>query len=392
MTESVVERYIRLGLRLDRHEEGTVDAYFGPPEPAEAVQAEPLREPATLVADAEELLSDGELGDGWLRDQVLGLRTFAAGLAGETMAYADEVEGTYRVRPTWTDEAVFAACHEQLEELLPGEGTLGERHMRWHDSMVVPTDRIERALLAVIEEARRQTRGLIDLPEGEGVDLELVTDVPWMGFNFYQGGLRGRIAANTGIPTSAYGLLILAMHETYPGHQAERACKEQLLVRGRGMLEESIVLAPTPQSVVAEGLGCLAPYVLLEGDGADVFTGIIRRETGIDVDLAQCVAISRATELTRWSDVNAALMLYERDASDAEARAYAERWGLMDAEKAAHLVRFIRDTRTYVVNYPAGLQLCEAYARKAPQNLRRLLTEQLRVSDLTQATGGQSST
>jgi IS605 OrfB family transposase len=36
--------------------------------------------------------------------------------------------------------------------------------------------------------------------------------------------LRGKIAANTDIPTSAYGLLILAMHETYPGHQTERAC------------------------------------------------------------------------------------------------------------------------------------------------------------------------
>lgn len=60
---------------------------------------------------------------------------------------------------------------------------------------MIPADRIERALLAVIEEARRQTARLVDLPEGEGVELELVTDVPWMGFNFYRGGLRGRIAA-----------------------------------------------------------------------------------------------------------------------------------------------------------------------------------------------------
>lgn len=375
-----MERYIRLGLRLDRHEEGTVDAYFGPPEPAESVRAEDLRDPGALVADAEELL--GELDDGWLRDQVVGLRTFAGALAGEATAYADEVERTYGVRPTWTDEAVFAECHVALEELLPGAGTLGERHMRWHDSMLVPTDRVERALRAVIGEARRQTLELIDLPDGEGVDLELVTDVAWMGFNFYQGGLRGRVAANTDIPTSAYGLLILAMHETYPGHQAERALKERLLVQERGMLEETIVLAPTPQSVVAEGIGCLAPYVLLEGDGGAALADEVKRATGIEFDLAQCLAISRATEVTRWSDVNAALMLYERGATDEEAKAYLVQWGLMDEEKATHLVRFIRDTRTYVVNYPAGFQLCEAYAAREPGNFKRLLTEQLRVADL----------
>jgi hypothetical protein len=98
--------------------------------------------------------------------------------------------------------------------------------------------------------------------------------------------------------------------------------------------------------VIAEGLCCLAPYLLLEGQEADVFTDIVRQETGIDFDLPECTAISRATEMTRWSDVNAALMLYERDASDEEAQAYLMRWGLMDAEKAGHLVRFIRHARS----------------------------------------------
>ena len=32
------------------------------------------------------------------------------------------------MRPTFTDEAVFAAAHEQLEELLPGDGSLAERY------------------------------------------------------------------------------------------------------------------------------------------------------------------------------------------------------------------------------------------------------------------------
>ena len=48
----------------------------------------------------------------------------------------------------------------------------------------------------------------------------------------------------------------LVTHEAYPGHHTEHAWKEQLLTRA-GRLEESIVLIPTPQSVVSEGIASL---------------------------------------------------------------------------------------------------------------------------------------
>ena len=81
MTESAAHRYLRLGLRLNRHVDGVVDAYFGPPELAAEVEAAP------------------PLDDGWLRDQIVGLRTYAGVLAGASLPYADEVQGCYGVRP-----------------------------------------------------------------------------------------------------------------------------------------------------------------------------------------------------------------------------------------------------------------------------------------------------
>jgi hypothetical protein len=382
--QSAAERYLRLGLQLGRHVDGIVDAYFGPPEPAAAIAAAPPVEPRTLVADAEALLDD--LGDGWLRDQVAGLRTYAGALAGESGSYADEVEGCYGVRPQYTDEAVFAAAHERLEELLPGEGTLAERHQRWRNSILVPTELVERTVAAVIEEARAQTRGLVELPAGEGVVLEIVRDEPWMAFNDYRGELRSRIEVNVDLPISAIDLLQLAIHETYPGHHAERACKEHLLVRGQGLLEETLVLVPAPQSLVSEGIAGLAPYVLLEGDGGPALAALTR-EAGIELDLAHTLAIERAGEPCGWADVNAALLLHDAGASEAEVQAYLERWGLMAPELAAHLIRFLKEptSRTYIITYCAGRELCRAYVAGQPERFRRLLTEQVRVPDLLEA-------
>ncbi len=126
-------------------------------------------------------------------------------------SYADEVEGATACRPTHTDEAVFAAAHERLEELLPGVGPLAERYEHWQASSRVPTHQVERTIAAVIEEARAWSRRLVELPAGEGVALEIVRGEPWLAFCDYLGDLRSRIAVNVDLPMSAIELLVLAL-------------------------------------------------------------------------------------------------------------------------------------------------------------------------------------
>jgi hypothetical protein len=311
------------------------------------------------------------------------VRTCAAFIAGTPGSYPDEVEGCYGVRPTHVDEARFAAAHEQLEELLPGEGSLADRYREWRESTRVPADRIEAIAAALIDEAREWTRGLVDLPDGESVDLEVVRDRSWLAFCEYKGGLRSQISINIDLPISAFDLLHVVCHETYPGHHAERVCKDALLVRARGQLEETIVMVPTPQSLVSEGIAELGFELVSESEGAERLTGVLS-DAGLELDLPHALAVWRTMEPCRWAEVNAALMLHEEGASDDEAKAYIERWGLMTPEFAAHVVRFVKapTSRTYVINYSAGRNLCRSYVDGDPSRFRHLLTEQVRVGEL----------
>ena len=208
MVGTPAERYIRLGLQLDRDDPGIVDSYAGPPELAAEVQAAAPVEPATIAADADALLA--ELDDGWLRDQGAGLRVHAGVVAGEERAYADEVEACFGVRPIHTDEARFAEAHDRLEELLPGSGSLADRYRRWESSYRVPPADVERLMRAVVEEARTWTRELVDLPAGEEVVVQAVRDEPWLAFCEYLGALRSRISVNVDLPISAIELLTLS--------------------------------------------------------------------------------------------------------------------------------------------------------------------------------------
>jgi hypothetical protein len=287
----------------------------------------------------------------------------------------------------WTDEATFTAAHERLAALLPGDGPPAERYESWRRSIRVPAERVERTVAAVIEEARLWTRRLVDLPAGEGVELETVRDVPWLAFCAYLGGLRSRISINVGLPKSAMELLHTTVHETYSGHHAERVCKDHALVRGRGLVEETLVSVPTPQSVVSEGLAELAPSMLLEGAGGAALAAVVHDEAGVELDLAHALAVERAAQPCRWAEVNAALLLYEAGVSDADARAYLLRWAMVSEQLADHLIRFLHEptSRSYIIAYPAGRALCDAYVAGDPARFRHLLTEQVRVRDLRAA-------
>jgi hypothetical protein len=182
---------------------------------------------------------------------------------------------------------------------------------------------------------------------------------------------------------SALDLLILTLHETYAGHHTERSLKEHLLVDGRGLLDETIVLVPTPQSLVSEGIATIAPRVLLEGEGGGALAALLH-DVGCELDLPRALAVERALEPCRWAEVNAALLLHDAGRSEADVRAYLERWGLMTPELAAHLIRFLNEptSRSYVLTYAAGRELCGSYVADRPERFQLLLTEQVRVGEL----------
>lgn len=379
------ERYLVLGLRLGKHVDGLVDAYYGPPELQEQVDAEDTVDAAQLAADADALLAG--LEDGWLADQVRGCATYAHVLAGDAISYSDEVEGCYGVRPQRTPVSVYEEAHAQLDELLPGEGSLFERRQAWRELHLCPGDKTVAVLNDLLPVLRSRTSALLELPTGEEVTLDPVRDEPWWAFNYYLGNLSSRVVLNTDVPTSGLDLLHLVGHEIYPGHHTEHAVKEQLLVREQGRIEEAIQLVPTPQAVLSEGIAEAGLDVVLDDAAKEVAYAIIRGH-GLQLDDPELAEqIAKVGEQLRTVGLDAALMIHEDGVSEEEAAAYIERWSLVTPDRAKHSVRFATDPtwRAYAITYSAGHDLCRAYIGGDPARFRTLLTEPVRIDDLKAA-------
>ena len=381
------ERYLVLGLRLGRHVEGLVDAYYGPSELKEQVDAEELIPAEQLAADADAL--HDELPDGWLRDQVHGCATYAHVITGDTISYTDEVEGCYGVRPAKVSTDVYEAVHAELDELYPGTGSLRERRDAWREVHLVEGELAVPVLEDLLPLLRARTESvLLDLPPGERVTLEPVSDEPWWAFNYYLGNLHSRVVLNIDVPTTGTDLIHLVGHEVFPGHHTEHAVKEQVLIREQGRIEEAIQLVPTPQAVLSEGIAETGAELVLDDAAKEEAYAILRRHGATLIDPQLSERIAKASERLRTVGLDAALMIHEEGASVEEAEAFVERWNLVPAEQAKHSVRFVTDPtwRAYVITYSAGRDLCRAYVGGDPANFRKLLTEHVRIGDLLATT------
>jgi hypothetical protein len=379
---TIAERYLELGLRLGRHEPELVDSYYGPAELRERIDGEPLREPALLVADAAELLAELE-DEPWLAAQIRALETTARTLAGEELPFAEEVELTYGIRPRWVDEEQFERAHKMLDEALPGSGDLAARYGRWFEEAAVPPAAVEQAVETAMAIVRERTRATIGLPDGEQIELVIVTGERWFGYAHYLGGYRTRISVNSDLSFPSAELLGFSGHEGYPGHHTQRAWQEADLVRGEGRLDATMDLLWSPDAVIAEGVAQSGPGLVLDMDAHRELAERVR-PLGVDYDAEVSARVSEARLELYDVSANVTILLHERGASREEAWDYAKRWSLQPDDRVDKMLVNAEERRSrgYTHTYTEGRRLCHAWVGGDLARYRRLLTARLLPSDL----------
>ncbi len=365
--------YVRLGLRFDRLESGFVDAYTGDRRVRAAVADEPAPTPRGLRDQARALLGELPAADlpadraDFIRAQLTGLECTARKMAGEPVAFLDEVRSYFQVDLTLGDPAAYAAAHAELDGLLPGSGALAERYAAHRRREECPPERLSEAVHALSSALRDRVRAEYGLPEVETVRYEVVTDQPWSGFNYYEGDYRSRVAINADLPHRLGQLPHLVAHEAYPGHHTEHCRKELGLVERGSRLEHTVFLVNTPECLMAEGLADLGVQAAI-GEGWGPWAAEVLGDLGLRFDghLAERIAAA-AAPLNRVRQ-DAAVLLHDRGAAGDEVAAYIQGWSLVNADRARQQLRFLTHPlwRAYTTTYVEGFDLLSRWLDARP--------------------------
>ncbi|MBI5878637.1 MAG: hypothetical protein HZB53_13390 [Chloroflexi bacterium] len=387
--------YVRLALAIEQHQSGYLDAYFGPPQwrcDADTAGRIALADLQSRARDLAGAVARGESDPRsrrFLSVQINAMQASLRILAGNPPAYADEVRELYDIEAQRVDDSVLDAAQRDLSVLLPGDGDLRERMQARRRRFEVPADRAAELYRLAMEETRRRTRALFELPGDESVEIALVHDKPWSAYNWYRGAGHSLIEVNADVPARADMFVELMAHEGYPGHHTEHAIKERALYAEAGLIEASVLLINAPECVVSEGIATTAADVLFTPEERERWQReVLYPRAGVNDDLPVDVVLRlhEAQQAMRAVSGNAALMLHAGSVPADVVADYIMRYSHRTRPEAERSIRFLTEplSRSYTYTYDVGEELVRGlFARHDKAAVfKRLLSELLTPGDL----------
>lgn len=370
--DNVASEYVSLSLRIDKHHRGFVDAYTGDESIRENIENEDITNLSELKNHSEVLLRKLERLDEktrrseFLEKQITAAHTFIRKLSGEKFTLTEEAKLLFDIEPEMVPESSYTDAINKINSLLPGEGKVWEKLKRFREPLILKNNELEPVIERCLSEVRKRTINFLPIPPGESVTLKFVTNKPWGGYNWFKGNAHSLVEINTDLPRSIDQILHYAAHEGYPGHHTDLAMKEQFLYKERGFIEYSIFPLYAPQSVIAEGIAEAGIDVIFpEQEMLSFIKNVLFPMKGLEsFDIEKWRSIQNSLKILSSVSGNAAILLFEKNKSEAEVIDYLKEYGLLSEDSAAKRLDFIKTYRAYIFSYYYGYNLVMKYLAK----------------------------
>lgn len=402
MLDQIAGDFVRMTLEAGERSPGYVDAYYGPREYMTSAKVVPrpvylLRNEADRLQGMLAFVPDKGLTPDqrrrklFLKGQVKAAQTRLAMIAGDKFSFQDEAQGLFGVRPVIKPLKSYDPILARIDKLVPGKGDLAARVDAFQANYVIPTDRLEPVMKAGIAACKAKTEEHIKLPAGERFDLSFVTNKPWSGYNWYQGGAHSLIEINTDLPIYISRALDLGCHEGYPGHHVLNSLLEEKLTKEKGWVEFSVYPLFSPQSLIAEGSANYGITLAFPGKAkTDFERDKLYPLAGLDPKTAATYgALMDAKAALAQSEITIAAAYLDGKMTKPEAVKALAKYGLSSTARAEKRLSFIETYRSYIINYSLGQDMVRAHVERAGKSqdarwaaMERVISEPTTPRDL----------
>lgn len=376
----IAEKYVKLALNIGSYDKDFIDAYYGPQDWRPKSKSgefndsiyQILNQQVDSLLDEMESLSVYNAAEleklryRYLYKQLLACKTRIFMLNGVTLSFEEEAKALYDTEVPVHNEDFFKQTIEELNKILPGKGSVTDRLLSFKDKFRIPEEKLKAVFDAAIKECRNRTLKNMQLPPTENFSVEYVRNKPWGAYNWYKGNFFSVIQVNTDLPIYIDRAVDLAAHEGYPGHHVYNALLEWNLYRKKEWVEFSVYLLFSPQSLIAEGTANYGIEVAFPGSERIKFEKeVLFPLAGLNPDEAD--AYYKVLDLQKnlsYAGYEAARNFLNGKWNEQQTVDWLIKYNLRSRESAAKYLDFIKQYRSYVINYNVGMDIVKNYIEK----------------------------
>jgi hypothetical protein len=367
-------QYVRLGLAIGQYDADFVDAYYGPDSLRPGLKPANIFPKDSLLNAVNNLIHSLDIFDSlkndtlksralWIQLQLKAFERRIKLFSGDPTSFDEESKELYgAIAPTYNEDH-FKTLVQTFDSLLPGKGSINERYQQLASRFIIPTDKLDTVLKTSIAECRKRTMQHFTLPASESFRLEYVNNKPWSGYNWYKGNYKSVIQINTDLKIYINRAIDIGSHESYPGHHVYNMLLEKNLYRDKGWVEISLYPLYSPQSFIAEGTANYGISAIFPADEKVQFAkDVLLPLAGLDTTGISLYfkAIAFKDQLNYISN-EVGRGLLDKTLNKQQAIKWLKDYGLMNNETAEKSISFIRDKRSYIINYNYGKDLIKQY-------------------------------
>ncbi len=384
--------FLVLSLEIDKHINGYVDSYYGPDQIKEQVEMAPPLSPDQLFEKYKYLKdiipTDSANRFKYLSATLKAMECTIRKLRGKEYDYLEEINHLFGVSPKIIDEGIYKNIHRHLDSMLPGPGLLTDRVQTYMEKIVIPGNKIPKAVDMIIGEIRDRARKYFRYEPNESVEFKFVRQKPWAMEAHYLGDAHTVIRINLDVDWNPFQLAKILIHESYPGHHTEYQTKQRCLYSEKGYVEESCMILLSPSSVITEGIADTAIEIISpQMDIYQWIAKVLTPELGLPNDFpGELFFKDKFSPVLRSCCSNAAILYHSGQIKEDEAIDYICNFFLANRKLVKQLFSMTQDPlyKTYVVIYAEGYRFIDQAA--AGQNklplFQKLISEQVLPDDL----------
>ena len=370
----IAENYVRLGLAIGQYDGDFVDAYYGPdslkpigikkdtfPKDSFLTTANQLINQLRPFVPGKNITISNRAK--WLTKQLIAYTRRIKWFAGERSSFDREAKELFDAEPPHYNEEHFKKLLKELDNLLPGAGSLNERFQALANHFIIPNEKLDTVLKTAIAESQRRTKQHYALPSNENFRLEYVNNKSWTGYNWYKGNFQSLIQYNRDAVSFADRAIDIAAHEGYPGHHVYNSMLEKNIYHDRGWIEISLYPLFSPQSLIAEGSANYGIDVAFPGpDRINFVRNVLLPLAGLDTNGVAKYFTALAIR-SKLQDVTTEITrgLINGTMTDTEALRWLMEYRLMNEKDAGRSLAFSKKYHSYVINYNYGQSLVRNY-------------------------------